>query len=690
MNPARIVTYFLDADRVGWLVFAAPAPRANVLDRATWDALAVSLEEVRKCRPVALIVRSDQQRIFIAGADLKEIAALPDAAVATNLSRLGQGLLNQLADYPGPVIAAIHGACAGGGYEVALACHWRIASDSPATKIGLPETERGTIPGWGGTVRLPRLIGPRAALEHILQAGLLPAADALRVGLVDEIVPVADLLARAKATALRLANGGRPARLLPPLLDAAGYTELRGKTQARYRGPQPVREAVMALVEKTAGLPVGTALQEESGEFGRLTASPFFRNMVHAFFLRGTAKKRTLDGWFPAGPEPVAAIRRVGVVGAGVMGSGVAHWLAVQGCDVVLRDVRPDCLESGVRIIDGLFAGLVRQGAMAAADAAAAQARIATTTGWEGFAGCDLVIEAIVEEVAAKQQLFTELAGVVQHDTLLASNTSALPIEEIAGHVPNPGRTLGLHFFNPVDRMPLVELIVSSGTSAATAARALSFVQGLGKSPVICRSAPGFVVTRVLFAYLGEAVRLWEQGASTVAIDEAMAAWGWPMGPLRLLDEIGVEVSEFIFAELARYYPAKFRAPTACHRLVAAGLRGRKTGAGFYVYGGRRPAVNPATAPMVYPRGSTPAPADIQRQLMQAMVDAAGEIVRERVVRTPDELDLALLLGTGFPEWRGGLLHWARTARFDYPERSNSKTSPPAGVQSVCAGPAPE
>jgi 3-hydroxyacyl-CoA dehydrogenase/enoyl-CoA hydratase/3-hydroxybutyryl-CoA epimerase len=388
-------------------------------------------------------------------------------------------------------------------------------------------------------------------------------------------------------------------------------------------------------------------------------------NLLHVFRLRETARQRGLDGWFEAQADAGPAgktIRTVGVVGAGVMGSGIAQWCAAHGLPVVLRDVQRSMLERGREVISALFAEGVKRGKMTEADAAAGLARITTTTGWDGFAECDLVIEAIVESVAAKRQLFSELAAVVRPDALLASNTSALPIEEIAGHVPNPARALGLHFFNPVSRMPLVELVVGAATARGAAQSALAFVKGLEKAPVICRSAPGFLVTRVLFFYLNEACRQWEAGVPIETLDRAMRDWGWPMGPMRLIDEVGVDVTDFIFGEMAHYHPGHFQGTSICRRLLAAGFKGRKNGAsaGFHAYNGKIEAVNPAVAGLAgagLPERAehVSAPAIAQR-LMAVMRAEAQRCLDEGVVQSPDDVDFALLSGAGFPAWRGGLM----------------------------------
>jgi 3-hydroxyacyl-CoA dehydrogenase/enoyl-CoA hydratase/3-hydroxybutyryl-CoA epimerase len=659
------VTHTLDADGLGWITFDDPANRANVMTPEALAALRVSVAALAAQPVKAVVVNSAKDRIFLAGADLKWMAQLPDPATATAISREGQAVFQQLADFPVPVVCALHGATAGGGFELALACHWRIASDAPATQIGLPETAVGAIPGWGGGARLPRLVGAAAALEHVLKARLLSAAEAKAAGFVDEVVPAAELQSRARAVALQLATSGRPVRPAPAQPDSAWFAELRRTTAAKTRGQVPAMLQIIEVVARGAGRPLSEALAIESEIFGEVMTGEVCRNMIHAFFLRDVAKKRTLNGWFaPSATANSRPIVKVGVIGAGVMGSGIAQWCAARGLQVVMRDVQPAVVERGFGVIRGLFDEAVKRRLSSAVDAAAGLARVSTTTGWEGFADCDLVIEAIIENVAAKQQLFTELAAVVRPDALLASNTSALPIEELAGHVPNPGRTLGLHFFNPVSRMALVELIVGRHTTAPTAAAALAFTKTLGKSPVICRSSPGFLVTRVLFFYLNEACRLWEEGAPTDVIDDALRDWGWPMGPMRLIDEVGVDVTDFIFGEMAHYFPDRVSRTSICGRLIAAGLKGRKNGAssGFYAYEGRQETLNPAVAtlaPLVHARSDNMEPAAIVDRLMGVMIAEARRCLEEGVIKSPDDVDFALLSGAGFPAFRGGLMKYA-------------------------------
>jgi 3-hydroxyacyl-CoA dehydrogenase/enoyl-CoA hydratase/3-hydroxybutyryl-CoA epimerase len=419
-------------------------------------------------------------------------------------------------------------------------------------------------------------------------------------------------------------------------------------------------------VEKGAGLPLAPALDLESALFGGLAAGEEAKNFLHVFRLKENAKKLTTDAWFPAEPAAPQSepFRIIGIIGAGVMGSGIAQWCASRGFGVILCDTDKDAVDRGIKVIRGLFKQQEERGTLTAAEAHRMMGGIGVTTSLEDFEMCDLVIEAIVENVAAKQQLFAELAKIMSPDCVFASNTSALPLEELAATATNPGRIVGLHFFNPVSRMPLVELVLGKNTTRATADRALGFVRALGKTAVICRSSPGFLVTRVLFFYLNEACRLWEQGASTEAIDGALREWGWPMGPLRLIDEVGVDVTDFIFDEMEHYFPGRFTATTVCKRMLAAGLKGRKngTGSGFYAYTDGRETVNPAMAAFTPAASGAPEGAAIAEKLIRVMIDETGRVLAEDVIKTADEADLALLLGAGFPAYRGGLMRYAKNS----------------------------
>jgi 3-hydroxyacyl-CoA dehydrogenase/enoyl-CoA hydratase/3-hydroxybutyryl-CoA epimerase len=665
MSLPAAVTCSVDADGVGWLMFDDPSGRANVFRPETMAVFRATLAELVAKSPRAVVIASAKDRIFIAGADVKWLAALPAAAVAAQVARDGQAMLESLAALPVPVVAAIHGACAGGGYELALACHWRIASDAPETTIGLPEVGIGVIPGWGGCTRLPRLIGAEAATRHILKAALVPVAEAARTGLVDEVVPAAELKARAKAAALRLAAEGKPPRPAPAVAPADFFATERQAAASRCRG-QPAPGAALDAIERGAGRPLAEALAIEADLFGSVAAGEVAKNLIHVFLLKEAGRKASVDAWFPdqAGEAKSEPFRIVGVIGAGVMGSGIAQWCAARGLGVILCDTDRAAIDRGIEVIRGLFRQAQQRGQLTHDQAHKMMGGIGVTTSLEDFDVCDLVIEAIVENVAEKRQLLAKLSGLVAPDCVIASNTSALPLEELAASAQHPERVVGLHFFNPVARMPLVELVLGRQTSRRTADRALALVRSLGKTPVICRSSPGFLVTRVLFFYLNAACRLWEEGAPTEALDGAMREWGWPMGPMRLIDEVGVDVTDFIYGEMQHYFPGRFAATRVCRRLLEAGMKGRKNGAGsgFYSYVDGREAPNAAVAAFAPEAAKTEAArakwtaVAIQERLNGVLVDETKRALAEGVIRSPDDADLALLLGAGFPAFRGGLM----------------------------------
>ncbi len=664
MSDPTPVTHSVDAEGIGWIIFDDPTGRANVFNPATQAAFRAAVTAVAAQPLKAVVIHSAKEKIFIAGADLKWLVALPDAAAAGRLSREGQELFGLLAAFKVPVVCAIHGACAGGGYELALACHWRIATAAKETVIGLPEVGIGVIPGWGGCARLPRLIGTEAAVAHMLKASLVPAAAALSAGLVDEVVPAAELKARAKAAALRLAAEGLPPRAAPPAVASGFFVAQRKAAAAKFRH-QPAPLAVLDAVEQGAGLSLAGALDREATIFAGLAAGEIAKNLIHVFLLKEAAKKVTADAWFPT--EPAAAnvpepFRIIGVLGAGVMGSGIAQWCASRGYGVMLCDPDRAAVERGIAVMRTLFKQQEERGILTPVDAHKMMGGIGVTTSLEDFDVCDVVIEAIVEDVEAKRKLFAQLSKIMAPDCIFASNTSALPLEELASTATNPGRVIGLHFFNPVGRMPLVELVLGQHTTRATADRALAFVRTLGKTPVICRSSPGFLVTRVLFFYLNEACRLWEQGVPTDVIDRALRDWGWPMGPMRLIDEVGVDVTDFIFGEMAHFFSGRFTRTTITAKMLAAGLRGRKNGAGagFYSYADDGEKLNADLAALTPAAQPALAGAALADRLNGVMIDETKRVLAEGVLKTPDEADLALLLGAGFPAFRGGLMRHAK------------------------------
>ncbi len=665
-NPPP-VTHSVDSEGIAWIVFDDPSARANTFTPAVFSALQAVLAAIAKpadsgsTAVKAIVITSAKEKIFLAGADLKWLGALPDATVAEQAAREGQAAFEELARSRVPVVCAIHGACAGGGYELALACAWRIASREPETKIGLPEVRLGLIPGWGGCTRLTRLIGAGPATEFILKASLIPAPVALTAGLVDEVVPQADLKTRAKAVALRLASEGVPVRQSPPSPAEGFFAQQRETATLRWPG-QPAVTAAIAAVETGAPLALAEALSVEAKLFGSVAAGAVAKNLIRFFQLKEKARKTSPNDWFSPKPADTALppFRTIGIVGAGVMGSGIAHWCAAYGFGVIMCDSSRPAIERGVAVIRELFADGVRRGKVTHEDAHRMTGGIGITTSLEDFEFCDLVIEAVVEDANIKRKVFAELSAITDPTCALASTSAVTPIEELAASVAHPERVIGLHFCNLVSRMPLLEIALSPNTSRATAERALGLARGLAKIPVLVRSSPGGFLTRIVAFYLNEACALWEQGSTVEMIDQAMRQWGWPMGPMRLIDEIGIDTTDAMFAGMEHYFPERFTRTKLCEQMMAASLLGRKNGVstGFYEYTPEGEKPNPAVA-IFRPPVEEKAPGFariIQDRLNTVLVDEVKRALKEGVVKTPADAELALLLGAGFPVFQAGLL----------------------------------
>jgi len=635
-------------DGICHLVFDRPESGANIFDAATMQELAEHLDFIEGENSLGgLIVSSAKKSIFVAGADLKTLLRQAESGQLREFIAEGQRVFNRLAALKIPTCAAIHGASAGGGYEVALACDWRVASADPATRIGLPETGLGLVPAWGGCTRLPRLIGQERAAEVILKGKLFTAAEASQLGMVDEVVPREQLLDAAKK---KLRDGKRKVN------PASASQELRPPSTS---GVNEAPRRAFEIIKKN--LPEEKYLAAELDAIVELGETEPTRNLIRNFFLaekykRGTAK------------APAEKIIHAAVIGAGVMGSGIAQWLSSRGVTVILRDVSSEFVDRGLANIEKTYADAVKRGIMSEDKAKEGRARIICSTAHVEMRDVQVVIEAASEKLEIKKEIFRELS-VAAPKAVLATNTSALPILELAEQTDSPERVVGLHFFNPVSRMKLIEVVVSKRTSDETRDRALAFARQIGKVPVLIQDSPGFLVNRVLFPYLLDAAELFEAGLDPQKIDAALVKWGMPMGPLRLIDEIGVDVTIDIASTLEKAYGARNHAGAVLRSLREKKMLGRKTGAGFYKYEGKSQTPNEAAvagrgeAGGTKSRpGSTP-PAtegeEIARRLIFLMVNEAARCVEERVVESPGDADYGMILGTGFAPYRGGPLRFA-------------------------------
>jgi len=626
-------------DRVCLLTFDRPESGANIFDAATMSELSEHVDVIEGDQSLrGLIITSAKKSIFIAGADLKTLLKQARTGELGAFIAEGQRVFNRIAALKIPSVAAIHGACAGGGYEVTLASDWRVASDDPATRIGLPETTLGLIPAWGGSTRLPRLIGEDNAAEVILKGKLYSASEALKIGLVDEVVTREKLLDAAR----RLIGKGRR----PP----AKISRSKGKTPVPS-DPKSARARALGIITTRGTNAIDESLKLELDAIVDLGKTESTQNLIRNFFLAEKYKKGTSKAQF----EKVA---HAAVIGAGVMGSGIAQWLSARGVTVILRDVNRELLDRGLVNIEKTYADAVKRGLVAEEKAKQGRARIVASTAPMELRDVQFVIEAASEKIDIKKEIFRELSMQAGPKTIIATNTSALPVSELADCTVSPDRVIGLHFFNPVSRMKLVEVVVAKETSDETKERALAFVRQVGKLPIVVRDAPGFLVNRVLFPYLLEAAELFESGVELDRIDEKLVKWGMPMGPLRLIDEIGLDVTLDIAATLEKAYGRRDRAPEILQRMRESKLLGRKSDAGFYKYEGKQQSPNES---LVQWRraGSARNDVDLANRLMFLMINEAARCIEEEVVEAPEDADYGMILGTGFAPHRGGPLRFA-------------------------------
>jgi 3-hydroxyacyl-CoA dehydrogenase / enoyl-CoA hydratase / 3-hydroxybutyryl-CoA epimerase len=651
-------------DHICVLAFDRPDSGANIFDAATLDQLNEHLDAIEKGSSLSgLVIASAKKSIFVAGADLKTLLQGAKTGEMRRFIERGQQVFNRLANLKIPTVAAIHGASAGGGYEVALACDYRLASDDPVTRIGLPETSLGLVPAWGGCTRLPRLIGAAKAADVILKGKLYSSQEALKLGLVDEIASRDQLLDNARA---KLRAGKRKIEERSPVSPAS--QQLSPPKQHGNPAPERARE----IINRTLSISPDESLRIELDAIVELGKTESTQNLIRNFFLAEKYKKGTSR----TVPEKIV---HAAVIGAGVMGSGIAQWLSSRGVTVILRDVAREQIDRGLANIEKIYADAVKRGLMTEEKAKQGRARICGSTAPMELRDVQFIIEAASEKLSVKKEIFRELAMEAGPKTIIATNTSALPVSELAEVTVAPERVIGLHFFNPVSRMKLVEIVIARETSEETRERSLGFVRQIGKLPVIVRDSPGFLVNRVLFPYLLDAAELFESGLDAEGIDPALVEWGMPMGPLRLIDEIGVDITVDIANTLEKAYGQRDHVPTVLLWLRDQQMLGRKSGAGFYKYEGK--AQSPNDSLTQWRRGLHGGPEgpegpnippdsyrdprlrlddeQLVHRLIFLMVNEAARCVEEKVVESPADADYGMILGTGFAPFRGGPLRFA-------------------------------
>ena len=632
-----------DAEGIVVLTLDRAGSSVNALSRAVLDELSEIVERLSFDPPRGVIIRSGKNG-FVVGADIKEFEGFGRAGSVLDALENGQRLFQRLARLPCPTVAAIHGVCMGGGTELALACRFRVASRDASTRIALPEVKLGIFPGWGGSARLPRLVGAPKAMELMLTGRTVGAPEARSIGLVDRVTSPELLLEAARELirqpasrplgqrAFAWATNTWPARqLLAPMLVRQTAAKAR---KEHYPAP-------FALIEtwRRGGASLQQRLKLEARAVAKLATTPTARNLIRVFFLQERLKG--LAGGAAHG------ITRVHVVGAGVMGGDIAAWCALRGFEVTLQDREMKYVQPALERAKALFAKKLKS----ADRIAPAEARLKADIEGAGIAAADLLIEAIYENAEAKEALYRAAEPRLAADALLATNTSSIPLDELRGAVQAPGRFLGLHFFNPVAMMPLVEIVRHDRLDEAAEQRALAFCKALDKLPVPVAGTPGFLVNRILMPYMLEAARAYAEGIPAPVIDKAAKRFGMPMGPIELIDTVGLDVAASVGAELGPFLGLEI--PAGLEQLAKDGKRGKKDGQGFYTWEDGKPK-----KPDVDPHYV--APDDLEDRLILPLLNEAVACLHDRVVDDADLLDAGVIFGTGFAPFRGGPIRHVR------------------------------
>lgn len=648
-----------DAADIGWLCFDRQDAGANTLSAETMAELHGILGDIARRNLRGLVIHSGKASGFIAGADVNEFPKLDAEEPAYALVRQGQQVLDELAALPCPTVAVLNGFALGGGLELALACNRRIAvtsndrgndrgNDGGDERVfGLPEVQLGVHPGFGGTVRLPNLVGVRKAMDMLLTGRSLRPGEALAAGLIDAVVAEADWRTAA-VNQVNAGRGRRPAPLLDRLLALKPVRPLLARTLRQKAGAKarpehyPAPFAIIDLWEQHGAAPVPASFDAEARSFARLVVTPTSRSLVRVFFLQERLKKLATDK---------SPVRRVHVVGAGTMGGDIAAWCALRGLDVTLQDRELKFIEPALARAGKLFNRRLKKPAAIEA----AVARLHPDAEGSGIASADLVIEAVFEDLEVKKAVYRQLEAQLRPGIVVATNTSSIPLEQLSEGLREPGRLIGMHFFNPVASLPLIEVIAAKTSDRAALELGLAFVRRIGKLPVPCRSHPGFLVNRILAPYMGEAMEMIREGVALPAIDQAAVEFGMPVGPVELADSVGLDVADHVARILA---PVLGRKPAPeLEELVRQGHLGLKTGRGFYTYRDRQP-VRPTLE-----WGS--ADPEVRDRLVYALLNEAAACLHEGIVSDADLVDAGVIFGTGFAPFRGGPLHYARQLGID-------------------------
>lgn len=683
MSIQESIKFTKKNNEIGLIEFDLIGEKVNKLSSPVMFRFKEILEEVQKSGVKVCVLMSRKSNIFIAGADVEEIKDLNTREGFLKAIQGAHVILNNLEDMNVVSIAAIHGACLGGGCELALACDYRIASDDASTKIGLPEIKLGIIPGFGGCIRLPRVVGLQASLDIILAGKSVDAKKALKIGLIDEAMPSAILEKRAFALAQELVAKGAKKRkkifsaqglLVKGLESFVGrkvvFSQAQKAVLKETKGFYPAPLKALKVIEKTYGMSNRTKAQEiEMDGFTEVAVTDISKNLINLFFMMEAIKKQT-----GVQDKNVKArdVNHLAVLGAGVMGGGIGYVAADKGITTRMKDINNEGVALGLKSAHALWQRQLEKRRLTSYEFAQRSSHLSGGLDYSGFKQMDVVIEAIVEDMNIKKKVIAETASHCKPECIIATNTSSLSVTEMSKGHPHPQNFVGMHFFNPVHMMPLVEVIRGPETSDEAVATIFNLSKKMGKTPVVVKDGPGFIVNRLLLPFMGESLFLLEAGMSIETVDRYFThKFGMPMGPFRLLDEVGLDVGLKVLKIFKESLGERIEIAEVSKKLATSGRLGKKNNKGFYLYDekGKQLEVDQT----IYRELGLPSPKDplsekecLERGLLQMVNEAAQALLAEHIVESPAELDLAMIMGTGFPPFRGGLLKWADTLGSKY------------------------
>ncbi|MFZ4403877.1 MAG: 3-hydroxyacyl-CoA dehydrogenase NAD-binding domain-containing protein [Pseudobdellovibrionaceae bacterium] len=678
-NSVKIVPH----GDVAVIEFDLVGEKVNKLSTPIMNRLRSLLVEIRTSNYKSVVLISNKPKIFIAGADIEEIKNLKSKEDFTLAVQGGQDIFNLIEDLPQPVVAAVHGACMGGGCEMILACDYRLASDDAGTRIGLPETQLGIIPGFGGCVRLPRVVGLQAALDIILAGKSVNAKKAGKIGLVDQVVHVNQLkeaaLKKAQelgATRTKRRKTFKPSGLVNIILESSlgrgiVFKKAKEGVLKATKGHYPAPLKALDAIQKTYGRSDREAsLKTERENFCEAATTDISKNLIHVFYLTEMVKKQT--GVSGSSSVKAKEVRNLGILGAGTMGGGIAYVAADKGLQVRMKDLNPVALSKGLKHAYDLWNKLVKKKVIDIYQFQQKLNLVSVGTDYSGFKQLDVCVEAIVEDMTIKQKVIGETAAQMRPDAIIVTNTSSLSVNEMAAGHPRPQFFAGMHFFNPVHKMPLVEVIRGEKTSDETIATVFELTKKMGKMPVVVKDGPGFLVNRLLLPYMAEAAFLMQEGMAIEFVDEAyIKEFGMPMGPFELMDAVGLDVCVKVLKIFKKSFGERIEVATCMEFLEKTGRLGQKNGKGFYSYDsqGRKQTVDPAIytdLQLAQPANPFTAQECIERGVFAMINECSLALYQDKIVETPHEVDLAMIMGTGFPPFRGGLLRYADRVGVSY------------------------